>query len=227
MGRKAPARNNLQDLYKLKNKFKLKARKRKFKSRVLNGAGVRSKARRLGLPVKSRMFALRADNACRVRYDTFIGAEKALMATKSKVWIKYRKYPNFFVTKKSTKSRMGKGKGKILGRILKIQKGEAIFDIRMRHPVKSKKWVTAVRRALPTTVKLVPSSHFVAKVTQNFFRRRPWMTFKPKKKKRPFWAKKLIPKYFYLYGKLTRLRFPISKQELTVDRVMEHFIEKL
>jgi hypothetical protein len=84
--KKRKSRNNLQVLYKIKNKFKLKARKRKFKSRVLNNDSlIRSCSRRLALPVRARAFALRADNACRVRFDTFIGTEKALMATKSKV----------------------------------------------------------------------------------------------------------------------------------------------
>jgi ribosomal protein L16/L10AE len=68
-----------------------------------------------------------------------IAVEKAVMPTKQRVWAKYRKYPDFFVTKKSSKSRMGKGKGKIFGRILKIQKGEVIFDLGVSHALKSAK----------------------------------------------------------------------------------------
>ena len=50
---------------------------------------------------------------------------------------------------------MGKGKGKIFGRVLKIQKGEIVLDVNIACPFKTKKWVDALQKSLPTTTKLI------------------------------------------------------------------------
>jgi len=89
---------------------------------------------------------------------------------------------------------MGKGKGKITGRLWKVQKGQGILDLKVRHPFKSRKIVTAVKRTMPTTVRLVTGSHFVQRAKTNFYGARWWMNYRRKKKRRPFWAKKVIPK---------------------------------
>lgn len=53
---------------------------------------------------------------------------------------------------------MGKGKGKIVGRILKIHKGETIFNIHLANIFKTRRWLKAVKGTLPSKTSLVPSS---------------------------------------------------------------------
>jgi ribosomal protein L16/L10AE len=84
--------------------------------------------------------------------------EKTFMQTRGSAKILYRKYPNFFVTKKSSKSRMGKGKGKIAGRVLKIRPSETLVDLRLNALWKSYKHLTALRMAIPGKCKLVYKS---------------------------------------------------------------------
>lgn len=129
----------LQHIHKIKNKFNIKNRRRKYKLRVLNKKVVPSSSYARTVPSIPTLVGVRLNNACRVRFETFIGSEKSLMATKNNVTIHYKFYPNFFVTRKSSKSRMGKGKGKIAGRVLRVHKGETIFNLLTYHPLKSRK----------------------------------------------------------------------------------------
>ena len=130
---------SLQHIHKIKNKFNIKTRRRKYKLKITNKKNVRSVSYLKTISPYPRYFGLRVDHACRLKFNTLIGAEKSLMATKEKVFITYKAYPNFFVTKKSSKARMGKGKGKIIGRILRIMKGEIILNVFLSNPLKSKK----------------------------------------------------------------------------------------
>jgi len=50
---------------------------------------------------------------------------------------------------------MGKGKGKIAGRIMKIRKGEVLVDVKLRSYRKSAVIMTALRRAIPFNGRLV------------------------------------------------------------------------
>lgn len=106
----------------------------------MNSRPVRQQTSRgLSLPRRPMFVGLRANNACRMTYLTMIGMEKTFMPSRGKVQTRYRKYPNYFVTRKSTKSRMGKGKGKIMGRVLRIKKGEVVLDIKCKNIFKSTK----------------------------------------------------------------------------------------
>src|SRR5881275_2219091 len=117
-------KNNLQLLYKRRDQFNQKTRKRKYKSRVTSADPIRRTSRGLVVPRRPHTVGFRVDKGFRVPYATFIGVEKVALDSKGKVRIKYRKYPDFFITKKSSKSRMGKGKGKIYGRVLRMRPGE-------------------------------------------------------------------------------------------------------
>lgn len=191
----------LQHIHKIKNKFNMKNRRRKYKLRVLNKNVVRNASYLRTIPLRPNLLGVRVDNACRVRFETFIGSEKSIMATKNKVLLFYKAYPNFFVTRKSSKSRMGKGKGKIAGRVLRVHKGETIFNIKIGHPFKSRRWVKALRETLPSTSKIVYSSHAAFVFKSNYFVNRPWIQHKKKKRKRPFWMKekrKVRSKYMFV-----------------------------
>jgi ribosomal protein L16/L10AE len=180
--------NNMQALHRLKSQFNQKTRKRKYKARVTNAAPVRSTARGRALPSRNSLFGFRVKRACRASFSMFIAAEKAIMATKQRVWIKYRRYPGVFVTKKSSKSRMGKGKGKIWGRLMKIERGEVIFDAHVRNPIKSRKWVRAVRRTLPVPSTLVYKCKSAERAHKNFLRlRRARGKFRVKRRKPKKW----------------------------------------
>jgi ribosomal protein L16/L10AE len=148
----------IQFLHKKKDKFNAKLRKRKFKLRVTNKKIVSNASYNRTISPFPWLWGLRVRHACRVKFKTFIGTQKALMVTKNKVQIRFNKYPNFFVTKKSSKSRMGKGKGKIVGRILKVHKGETIFNIRFKNFFKCRRWVKAIKGTVPSKSTLVNSS---------------------------------------------------------------------
>jgi len=77
------------------------------------------------------------------------------MQWRGRAKILYRKYPNFFVTKKSSKSRMGKGKGKIAGRVFRVKRGEVLVDLKFRNRLKSLKIYRAVKEAIPGKTRLV------------------------------------------------------------------------
>ena len=195
------SKNNLQYLYRKKNQFNYNSRKRKFKLRVDNGHFIRKTSSGLLRPRSPLMVGLKANHACRLTYPMFIGAEKSVMPTKSKVWLKFRKFPDFFVTRKSSKSRMGKGKGKIFGRVLKIKKGEIVFDANIANPLKTKKWVDALKKSLPTTTKLVYQNRKAELFLKNFFFSKTWKAFKKKTKKKKIYfnqPKKKTKKTIYI-----------------------------
>jgi len=75
----------MQALHRLKNYFKQKARKRKYKARVTNAAFVAETSRGLMLPRRNRFIGFKVKRACRMSYNMFIAAEKAIMATKQRV----------------------------------------------------------------------------------------------------------------------------------------------
>jgi len=79
------SRNNMQMLIKRKTKFKQKTRKRKFKLRVTNKHYIRRVSYKLGKPSRPRLIGFVANRACRLRYPTLLGIEKAVMPTKQKV----------------------------------------------------------------------------------------------------------------------------------------------
>lgn len=187
----------IQFLHKKKDKFNAKLRKRKFKSRVYNKQGVRNASYNRTISPFPWLVSLKVKHACRLKFKTFIGTEKSLMVTKNKVWIHYDKYPNFFVTKKSSKSRMGKGKGKIAGRILKIHKGETIFNIHLANFFKTKRWLKAVKGTLPSTTTLISHSWGARRFYFNHYstRIRYRRKFRRKKKKKPFWVKTAVLRY--------------------------------
>jgi len=145
-----PSRNNLQLLYKRKSHINQKLRVRKFKLRITNADTIRRTARGLTLPRRGSNLSLRSTSALRLTYGTLLGMERSFM-TRLHAKINYRKYPDFFVTKKSSKSRMGKGKGKIAGRVVKIKRGESIVDLRFKNYLKTPRLIRALRRAMPAT----------------------------------------------------------------------------
>jgi len=179
----------IQYLYKKKDKFNAKLRRRKFKSRVYNKKPVSSASYNRTISPFPWLMSLRVKHACRLKFKAFIGTEKALMVTKNKVWIHYNKYPNFFVTKKSSKSRMGKGKGKIAGRILKVLKGETIFNVHLANFFKTKRWLKAIKGTLPSKTSLVSSSWGAKRFYFLYYRNKSRVRrkFRRKKKKRAFW----------------------------------------
>lgn len=90
---------------------------------------------------------------------------------------------------------MGKGKGKIFGRVLKIKKGEVVFDMGVSHIRKSRKWLGALKLVIPTTTRVVYKSRWVYRRIKDYFRNRAWLSFKRKEKKKKFYqieAKKFI-----------------------------------
>ncbi|MBS1584570.1 MAG: ribosomal protein L16 [Bacteroidetes bacterium] len=196
-------KHNLQRLHKIQSQFKQKTRKRRFKTRVTNGWRVRESARFSSRPRRFLFRGFRTTRACRLTFKALIGAEKSIMATKSKVWVRYRKYPNFFTTRKSSKSRMGKGKGKIAGRVAKIQRGEVLFEGKIAHHRKSRKWVSALKQTMPSTLQLVYHSKPAERTIKNFYRSRPWYAIAKKFKKRKrhlIQKKKYTLRYDYPIG---------------------------
>lgn len=184
-------RNNLQALYKRKSMFNYKARKRKFKSRVTNASPIRSTSKGLLYPRRPHHVGFKVNRGFRVPFATFIGIEKTVLNTGGKLRIKFRKYPDYFITKKSSKSRMGKGKGKIFGRILKIRPGEIFFDFKVKNPLKTRRFVKAIKEALPARSRLVYRNKWAARIIANFYRRRVSRCYREKKKKKKFWQLKL------------------------------------
>lgn len=178
----------MQFLHKKKDKFNPKLRRRKFKLRVYNNNVVSSASYNRTISPFPWLVGLRVKHACRVKFKTFIGTQKALMFTKNKVKLHFNKYPNFFVTKKSSKSRMGKGKGKIVGRILKVHKGETIFNIRPKNITKTRKHIRAIKGTIPSKSSLINSSWGAKKFYFNFYRYRlrTYINWRGKRKKRPF-----------------------------------------
>lgn len=153
-----PPRNNLQDLYKRKSRINQKLRVRKYKLRVTQDDFVRRGSIGLSLPKRPCRFSLILKRSYRVTYTTLIGMEKAFMQSRGAAKMFFRKYPNFFVTKKSSKSRMGKGKGKIAGRIMKLKRGQAIVDVKVRNFSKKityLKYLKALRAAIPYKTRLI------------------------------------------------------------------------
>jgi ribosomal protein L16/L10AE len=123
-------------------------------------------------PRRPTYVGLRANRACRMTYLTLIGMEKCFMPSKGKVQARYRRFPDFFVTRKSSKSRMGKGKGKIMGRVLRIKKNEVVLDIKAKNIFKAKKSLRALRLAIPTTTKLTFKNRWVRRRLTMIFRNR-------------------------------------------------------
>jgi hypothetical protein len=68
---------------------------------------------------------------------------------------------------------MGKGKGKIVGRVLKMQRGEVLLDGFVANPLKTKKWVGALRLTLPARTRLVYFNRAAERVIKNYYRGRP------------------------------------------------------
>lgn len=75
----------IQFLYKKKDKFNAKLRKRKFKSRVYNKSLFSSSSYNRTISPFPWLLGLRVKHACRLKFKAFIGTEKALMVTKNKV----------------------------------------------------------------------------------------------------------------------------------------------
>lgn len=176
----------IQFLYRKKDQFNAKLRRRKFKLKVLNKSPVRNSSYNKTISPHPWLFSLRVKHACRLKFKSLIGSQRAIMATKNKVRLHFDKYPNFFVTKKSSKSRMGKGKGKIAGRVLRVQKGERIFSAFLADPKKTKRWLKAIKGTIPSKTTLVPSSWGAKRFYENYYRSFTYIKFRAKRKKKPF-----------------------------------------
>jgi len=50
---------------------------------------------------------------------------------------------------------MGKGKGKIAGRVFRVKRGEVLVDLKFRNRLKSLKIYRAVKEAIPGKTRLV------------------------------------------------------------------------
>jgi len=147
-------RNNLQTLYKRRS-FQPKIRKRKFKLRIKANTPIRTTSMGLTLPRRPQSVGFRVNKGFRIPLSTYIGIEKVALSTRGKMRIRFRKYPDYFITKKSSKSRMGKGKGKISGRVLRIRPGEVFIDLKFRNLAKMGNRLKAFRQALPSTAQMV------------------------------------------------------------------------
>jgi ribosomal protein L16/L10AE len=181
-----PSRNNLQLLYKRKSHINQKLRVRKFKLRVSNADAIRRTSRGLTRPRRGSYLSLRTTRALRLTYGTMLGFERSFM-TRLRAKIHYRKYPDFFVTKKSSKSRMGKGKGKIVGRVVKIKRGESIVDLRFRNYLKSPHLIRALRQAIPCTTRLVYRNKTLRRLLLTDKKKRPWRSYALLKKRKKKW----------------------------------------
>jgi len=80
---------------------------------------------------------------------------------------------------------MGKGKGKILGRVLRVRPGEVFLDVKIKNFLRMHRQLKALRQALPSTSTMVFRNKWAARTVNNFYRARAWYTCKkPKKKKK-------------------------------------------
>lgn len=75
----------IQYLYKKKDRFNAKLRRRKYKLRVYNKNIVPSASYNKTISPFPWLYSLRVKHACRLKFKTFIGTEKSLMVTKGKV----------------------------------------------------------------------------------------------------------------------------------------------
>lgn len=169
----------LQAILKKQDRYNVRTRVRKFKSRVLKNHVVKyaNRGRGQSLVTGIDRYVLRADHSCIVAFKALVGGEKALMYSKGAIEPVYRGYPKFFVTAKSSKSRMGKGKGKLGGRIQKVQKNEAMFELDICAPHRSASFLRAFRSALPVTVSMVAPSAQALSVINEFYRWRRTFNF--------------------------------------------------
>ncbi|HYD89920.1 MAG TPA: ribosomal protein L16 [Flavobacterium sp.] len=147
----------LQAILKKQDRYNVRTRVRKFKSRVLKNHVVKFSNRGKGQHLVTGLdrYILRADQSCIVAFKALVGGEKALMYSKGAIEPVYRGYPKFFITAKSSKSRMGKGKGKLGGRIQKVKKNEAMFEFDIGAPHRSANFLRAFKSALPVTVSMI------------------------------------------------------------------------
>lgn len=185
-------RNNLQLLYKRTSQINQKNRKRKYKARVFASDFIQRTCRGLSRPRRPHLVGFRVKRGFRVGFNTFIGIEKTVMTSRGKVRIKYRKYPDYFFTKKSSKSRMGKGKGKIMGRILKIRPGEVFLDVKAVNPLKWQRRIRAIRQAIPSVCSMVFKNRWAGRLISNYYKNRTWFHYKPAKRKKKFWELKIV-----------------------------------
>jgi ribosomal protein L16/L10AE len=182
-----PPRNNLQLLYKRKSQINQKMRVRKFKTRTTQSTPIRRTSAGLKVPRRASLVGLKMRTAVRFSYATLIGMEKTFMLSRGKCKLYYRKFPALFVTKKSSKSRMGKGKGKIGSRIMKIRRNEVIVDIRLKNYIKHRRFIKAVKSAIPSTTQVVFKNRWVRRhiLTGKFMR--PWLAHRVQKKRKKQW----------------------------------------
>lgn len=162
----------LQAILKKQDRYNVRTRVRKFKSRVLKNHVVKysNKGRAEHLLTGLDRYILRADHACIVGFKSLVGGEKALMYSKGAIEPVYRGYPKFFITSKSSKSRMGKGKGKLGGRIQKVQKNDVMFELDIGAPRRSASFLRAFRSALPVTVSMIAPTPPALSVVNEFYR---------------------------------------------------------
>lgn len=125
----------LQKILTMRHKFKHKSRVRKFNRRVFNKKGKR------GYPFGVRpsnghysFVAFHLRKPAVVDFSTLAGIERSFLFSKNKLKKRYYRYPDYFFTKKSSHARMGKGKGKIFDRVMKIQAGTPFFEMKIRTP---------------------------------------------------------------------------------------------
>lgn len=67
-------------------------------------------------------------------------------ATREKIW--YFGTPNFFIQKKSKNSRMGKGKGLIERKVIRIKKNFKLFEFKGVSPIKLKKLLIFINKLM-------------------------------------------------------------------------------
>lgn len=95
---------------------------------------------------------------------------------REKIW--YFGRPNFLIQKKSKNSRMGKGKGLIERKVIRIRRGVVLFEFLGVHPLKLKKFSNKINK--------------ICSVKFNIF-------YKDLNVYYPLWSKK--NKYLYYYDK--------------------------
>lgn len=119
----------LQIIIKRANKVNQKLRVRKFKSRVLNKLKVKNsfRGRRHARKLEATVFVTKTSRL--IRHKVLMGIEKSVVVTKQFFRPAYYGYPDLYVTKKNQHSRMGKGKGKLRGRIQKLKPGAPFLEI--------------------------------------------------------------------------------------------------
>jgi len=69
---------------------------------------------------------------------------------------------------------MGKGKGKIAGRVFRVKKGEVLVDLKFRNRLKSLKIYRALKEAIPGKTRLVYKNKWARRLLVMSRVRRPW-----------------------------------------------------